>query len=659
MKFFSDYKKISNKSQHYKTTFTLNNIPCYIANSFRRALSSNVPTITFDDTYYDDSDLRSINIKSNTSALHDQFLLHRISLIPIDMENEYLGFSTQFNQDTGERQFKFNNENLITFKLEKKNDKSLTKQRDKLGLISVTSNDFVINDSQGNIVDTNVFFKNDVFTDDYILITKLKQSLSDDNNGEEINIDCRPTISMGRFNARNDPTGTVTYEMKVDDDKVDDILQKKIIYINKERQMKGLSSLNDTEISQITKSFNLLDKDRVVKKDKNGNPNTFIMSVESIGFLNPNSIINDSLTVLILMLKDIQNSFTFNHEDNFNYTVNNKIAISELDFSNVNEGININIKNENHTIGNLITNVMRNSYCIGGNDIDKAILKIASYKMNHPTIEEIDIVMVPIDKLSKQDMINTINKLTRKTNTFTKISKLDLRMILCLIIFQKSINKSLSILLKLKSEFSDLSSIDHSTFNINDSTEYFDKNTYISGNINSEHTHIDSEYLNNINSIISSKKSDEVTQDYVSPQLVDTPPYQPTIDIQKSTDQPSPQLVDTPPYQTTTELTKESEDDKKINKLYNQKIKESTEANGIEISVNNQLRIRSVLKSIMNKTPVEKINESDKDIIIIVINEIIIDGDKKKQVVLRLDYTDLMNPTIKKIKRSIAVKKKQ
>ena len=120
MKFFSDYKKINNNSQHYKTSFTLNNIPSYLANSLRRALSSNVPTITFDDTYFDSADLRSINIKSNSSALHDQFLLHRISLIPINMENIYLKFNTKFNEDTGERQFKFNNENLVTFSLQKK-----------------------------------------------------------------------------------------------------------------------------------------------------------------------------------------------------------------------------------------------------------------------------------------------------------------------------------------------------------------------------------------------------------------------------------------------------------------------------------------------------------------------------------------------------------
>ena len=514
-------------------------------------------------------------------------------------------------------------------------------------------------------------------TNDSILITKLKQSLSDDSNGEQIDIECKPVIGMAKFNARNDPTGTVTYEMKVDDDKVDDILKKKIMYINNERQMKGLTSLNDTEIGQITKSFNLLDKDRVVKKDKNGNPNTFIMSVESIGFLNPNSIINDSITILILMLKDIQNSFTFSGEDNFKYKINSKIIISELDSSNVNEGVNINIKNENHTIGNLITNVMRNSYCIGGNDIDKEILKIVSYKMNHPTIEEIDIIMVPIDKLSKQDMINYINKLTGKTNTFTKTSKLELSMILCLLIFQKSINKTLSILLKLKSEFSEISDINDTTFDIRDNSEYFNKNTYISGNINSDHTHIDMEYLNTISTIIPTKKIIEESQSYVSPQLVDTPPYQPTSDEASGT-YVSPQLVDTPPYQPTSDQALDttqkspepvntppyqsqldiSEDDEVINKQYDQKIKESNEPNGIEISVNNQLRIRSILKSIKNKTPVEKISESDKDVIIIVINETISVDNKKKQIVLRLDYTDLFNPTIKKIKRTVLIKKK-
>ena len=73
-------------------------------------MSSMVPTITFDDTYYEDNSLMSIKIRKNTSALHDQFLSHRISHVPINMENhDYFNIETILDEDTSERVFGFNN----------------------------------------------------------------------------------------------------------------------------------------------------------------------------------------------------------------------------------------------------------------------------------------------------------------------------------------------------------------------------------------------------------------------------------------------------------------------------------------------------------------------------------------------------------------------
>ena len=79
-------KQFSPFDIHIKSSFEIQNTPLYIANSFRRAMSSEIPTVTFDDTYYDSLDKLSINIKKNTSALHNQYLSHRIALIPINME---------------------------------------------------------------------------------------------------------------------------------------------------------------------------------------------------------------------------------------------------------------------------------------------------------------------------------------------------------------------------------------------------------------------------------------------------------------------------------------------------------------------------------------------------------------------------------------------
>ena len=71
MSTITNVSQISHNGKHYKTEFILNNTPVYIANSLRRSFSSLVPTITFDDTYYDDINSRSIRIFKNTSGLHN------------------------------------------------------------------------------------------------------------------------------------------------------------------------------------------------------------------------------------------------------------------------------------------------------------------------------------------------------------------------------------------------------------------------------------------------------------------------------------------------------------------------------------------------------------------------------------------------------------
>ena len=77
-----------------------------------------------------------------------------------------------------------------------------------------------------------------------IIINKLKYNITDENEGDELELFCKPTIGQGRHKARNNPTGTVTFQFKIDDDdKVENVFQDKLQYLNKERESKGPRSL--------------------------------------------------------------------------------------------------------------------------------------------------------------------------------------------------------------------------------------------------------------------------------------------------------------------------------------------------------------------------------------------------------------------------------
>jgi DNA-directed RNA polymerase subunit L len=512
----SQYEKHVHNSTHYKTSFNLLNTPVYVANSIRRALSSMVPTITFDDAHYEDMSLMSIKITKNTSALHDQFLSHRISYIPINMDgNPYFNIESKLNGDTDERSFVFSKSPTdVRFKLSKQNNISQNPHRDKQGLIDVTTDDFlVIDENGGGIIETGDFFKPDVFTGDYVLLNKLKQDLGNEEGGEELVMECIPRIGMGRFSSKNDPTGTVTYQMHLDTDAaIDAVFHHKKTHLNKERKKKGLDNFTAIEEKQFRKSFDLLDKDRVIKTDGNGNPNSFQFSVESIGFLNPDSIIIDALGVLVLTLKDIQNSFTF-HSDKYGFETTRKVYITALDDSNINTGINIKVKNENHTIGNMLSNIVRNMWCHMGTDVEEPILKIASYKMDHPTIEDIDFILIPENKTTPE-MIKYIELLyahdrslyqAAKSDSLTSKSREYIVELLCVLLFQKSINKCINHLLDIKLKLCaemDPEDIKNVTFLVRDDEEYMSKNIELVGNVNFSGSGSDYPHLTNLSSIL-------------------------------------------------------------------------------------------------------------------------------------------------------------
>lgn len=469
---------------NHLSSFTLNNVPLSFANSLRRVMLSNIPVVAFDDTWSDNELSRSIVIHKNTSGIHNEFLSHRISLIPLYLGEDILKLVTKYNIQTNTRVFDFKNQQVPHFKMNIKNDKemrSFMELSDANSSIVVTNNHFTYTDdllesNKANYPTENKIILPDLYTGDYIALNILKPNVLDDNLGEEIDLIAKPTIGIGKQHARYCPVGTVSFQLEVNEDLIEDVFLKKLNYTNKERVEKKLKPLNSQEEAKFRKSFNLLDKDRVFKTNGFGNPNSFIFNVESIGILEANQIVFDALTILELKVLDILNSIKISENPETLYTFN--VLNSKLTFSRSDDlldGFVINLDNENHTLGNVISEYLKSIY-IGKYSINSNILSFASYSMPHPLKENIKF------KLKLKSFTHTeLNKINQfiYTKLFKSISTKEIddenaiKSNIYLLIFTSCLKTIYNDIMLVKSEYSKNTGITLNSFIINDEEEYF------------------------------------------------------------------------------------------------------------------------------------------------------------------------------------------
>ena len=462
--------------------FNIKDISVSLANSIRRTILSDIPSVSFDDTWSDDEQHRSIRIVKNTSGLHNEFLSHRLSLIPInryeDSLKNSLGIQTVFNKQTNKRDISFSNEEDIPiFKLHAQHILDTDIKKNNYGLIEVNSSHIQYEDMVSDI-DYTSYFKSDRYiketlkNDEYIIINMLKAD-------EEIELYMTPTIGLGKDNARYCTVGTVSYAFNIDDEKVDTVFEQLIHQENKERIGKKLNPFSTEEVEKKKQSFMLLDKERVFQTNTYKEANSFHYCVESIGVLPSHQIVYDSLTMIHLRLHDIIHSFTgFIKDDtikdntiiiynNKEPLMNNKVNVYQSVENLL--GYTITIKNCNHTLGNLInyyTNILFTnidqietdrktipnfeSLDLQSEDIrsyNQYILEQCGYKMPHPLKEEIEFKLKISSNIGEFEMFELyeeysleLNKLyTIQNGTTELISDQEKQKVVVMYTFIKSI----------------------------------------------------------------------------------------------------------------------------------------------------------------------------------------------------------------------------
>jgi DNA-directed RNA polymerase subunit L len=222
---------ISNiKTNNDLISFDLNNnskeLKISFANALRRTIISDI------DTYAIDS--KSIIFYENTSMLNNEFLKHRLTLIPLISNLENIDY-----------------DNIII---------SCKKTNDGENMESIYVSDFVCTENENKIIDNSIIFKYP-----NILFAKLK-------NSKFLSFECKITKNNAYYGGSFfSPVSICLYTFKVDDKKVDEITK-------------------EMDESQ-KKTFFSQDIERIYKKNDLGEPSVYQFQIESIGFYDPKNIL--------------------------------------------------------------------------------------------------------------------------------------------------------------------------------------------------------------------------------------------------------------------------------------------------------------------------------------------------------------------------------
>ena len=345
---------------------------------------SEIETLGFRFTFDDESDIK---ILKNTSALHNEFVGHRLSLLPIIYPSNEI---SSFAKDS------------LEFIIDEVNNTS--------NIIDITSKDIKILDTtSGKFLSethTRNFFPPNPISNDYILINKLKPNKVEGSEGERMNVVMKADRGIGKEHARYTPTCVSVFINKMDASKFELALKEKL--------SKQEESMSSAEIKSFSHSLRLSEGERHFMTDKNGEPNVFECKIESDGRIPPQIILHKSLVVLEEKLKKFQS----NLGDEEIVTFNTSDCIMN--------SYDVLVKNEDFTLGYLIQHYVYELY----QNSENKDVKYISTNVPHPLEDNLLFRISLENSVDRETSIVNIKKILSGTvdNILELITKLKVEM---------------------------------------------------------------------------------------------------------------------------------------------------------------------------------------------------------------------------------------
>ena len=357
--------------------FTLSGVNVSIANALRRIILSEIPTIVFRTTPYEEN---RVDFKLNTSRMNNELIKQRLSCVPIhitDTDFEYMDYVVEAD---------------------------LTNDTDSI--IYLTTADFKIkntkNDKYLSEGQVKKIFPPDPITNNYIELVRLRPKLSDQSPGEAISFTATFDIGTAKQDSAFNVACTCSYGATVDPIKGNEVWTAK---------MKELQATGETKesIASIKKDWDLLDAKRITVKD------SFEFIIETVGPFTNYMIVEKAASVMISKIKKFADDIQTNE------------SMIQESASTIQYCYDITLENEDHTLGKVLEYILYEKYYqIDKSNIDEETsnnyLTYCGFSKPHPHINRSILRIAFMNDKEKIDIVSLlVNVAEVATVIYTKI----------------------------------------------------------------------------------------------------------------------------------------------------------------------------------------------------------------------------------------------
>jgi DNA-directed RNA polymerase alpha subunit len=319
-------EKMSNNGDELK--FTISNVNVSFANSIRRTILSDIPTVVFKTAPYEEN---KSNIMVNTSRLNNEIIKQRLSCIPIHVK-DIMSFP-------------------ISNYLLEVNVENITDS-----MLFVTTKDFKVRDLQtNNFISetmTREMFPPNELTGYFIDFVRLRPRISEEIPGEKLHLTCEFSIGTAKEDGMFNVVSTCSYGFTQDEVKINAEIAKK-------KQVLKDTGKTEQEIKFEIDNWKLLDAMRITI------PNSFDYFIQSVGVYDNTDIVMKSLLILEKKLELLDGLIS-----------NDELEI-QSSLNTMENCFDIILKNEDYTIGKVIEFMLYDTYF--GNT-----LTFCGFKKMHP-----------------------------------------------------------------------------------------------------------------------------------------------------------------------------------------------------------------------------------------------------------------------------------